>query len=65
MAEIRCERCAHYAKLENQFHYDKDGYKEGVTVWGFCAKDVKRSFHFYPVYVPDGGVCKDFKQRRP
>lgn len=63
MKEVRCEQCTYYAKLETPFHYEKDGYPDGVTVWGFCAKDVKRSFGFYPVYVPDGGVCKEFMRK--
>lgn len=63
MKECRCDRCAHYIKLEVPYHYEKDGYPDGVTVYGFCAKDVRRNFAFYPVYLPDGGVCKAFKHK--
>lgn len=59
----RCDRCKHYAKLENPFQYDKEGYPDGIVVHGFCAKDVKRIFSFYPVYLPNGGVCKSFQRR--
>ena len=62
--ETRCEKCKHYAALAVPFHYVKDGYPVGVTVYGFCAKDAKSRFVFYPVYLPDGGVCKDFKKGR-
>lgn len=61
MAGDRCEMCRHYARLENPFRYDKEGYMDGVTVFGFCAKDIKRLSSFHPVYVPDGGVCKSFQ----
>lgn len=59
MSKARCERCKYYAKLKAPYHYEKDGYKDGVTVYGFCTKNAKL-FSFYPVYIPDGGVCKDF-----
>lgn len=64
MPETRCDRCKHYAKLEEPYHYDAHGYPEGVTVPGFCGKDAKNSFRFYPVYLPDGGVCKGFSAKK-
>lgn len=64
MKECRCEQCAYYVKLEEPYHYEKDGYKDGVTVYGFCVKDVRRNFCFYPVYLPDDGACKAFMRKR-
>lgn len=63
MIEANCEKCKHYAKLEHPFQYAKSGYPDGVTVYGFCGKNATKSFSFYPVYIPDGGACKEFKQR--
>lgn len=63
MSETRCGQCKHFAQLAVPFHYSKDGYPDGITVHGFCAKDVQRSFNFYPVYLPDSGVCKAFKKK--
>ena len=59
----RCEQCKLYAELKEPFHYEKLGYPEGVTVYGFCTKDIKRLQFFYPVYLPDGGVCKAFVKK--
>lgn len=64
MKESRCEQCTYYAKLEAPYHYEKDGYKGGVTIYGFCAKNVAVTFSLYPVYIPNGGVCKAFKQKK-
>lgn len=61
MKECRCEQCAHYAKLEAPFHYKKEGYTDGVTIYGFCGKNVDVSTTMYPVYIPDGGVCAEFR----
>lgn len=55
-----CEQCRLYAKLQEPFHYEKLGYPDGVTVYGFCTKDINRLHSFYPVYLPDGGSCNDF-----
>lgn len=60
----RCDGCANYAGLKEPYHYEKEGYPQGVTVYGFCAKNVRSMFSFYPVYLPDGGVCTAFKKRR-
>lgn len=60
----RCGNCQNYAALAEPFHYEKAGYPEGVTVYGFCTKDAKARGVFYPVYLPDGGICKIFKGRR-
>ena len=61
--ETRCEKCKYFAALVEPYHYKKDGYPDGVTVYGFCAKDAERRFIFYPVYLPDGGACREFKRR--
>ena len=58
----RCSQCGFFVELKAPFHYEKEGYPEGVTVYGFCSKDVTRNFYFYPVYLPDGGICKSFKK---
>lgn len=62
MSEARCEQCKYYIKLGIPYCYKQKRYKNGVTVYGFCAKDVERLFSFYPVYLPDGGVCKAFQK---
>lgn len=64
MADTRCGQCQLYAPLAAPFHYAKSGYPEGVTVYGFCAKDASSRFTFYPVYLPDGGQCKAFKKAK-
>lgn len=56
-----CEKCRSFLPLQAPFHYEKSGYPDGVTVYGFCTKDVTRNSYFYPVYIPDGGTCKSFK----
>lgn len=59
-----CGKCAHYAELKAPFHYVKEGYPDGITVYGFCGYKVKSTFSFYPVYISEGGVCKTFKKRK-
>lgn len=59
--DTRCSRCRFYLELPAPFHYEKDGYPDGVTVYGFCTKDTVRRSTFYPVYLPDGGACDAFK----
>lgn len=61
MDDTRCGSCEHYALLATPFHYGKEGYPKGVTIYGFCTKSASNS-SFYPVYLPDGGQCKDYKQ---
>ena len=63
-SDTRCSKCAHYAELKSPFHYEKNGYPIGVTVYGFCGKQAIKMFSFYPVYLPDGGICKEFKKRK-
>lgn len=59
----RCARCQLFAELKKPFHLEMPGYPDGVTVYGFCAKDAGPSVvSFYPVYIPDGGICKHFKK---
>lgn len=61
MAETRCGQCEHYAELKTPFHYKLAGYPDGVTVYGFCGKNARAIVStFFPVYLPDGGVCKVF-----
>lgn len=60
MHETRCERCEYYAKSEEPFHYDSNGYPDGITVYGFCGKDARSRYVFFPVYQPDGVACKSF-----
>lgn len=62
MGDTRCGGCAYYAPLQTPFHFVKAGYPEGVTVYGFCAKNAASNLSFYPVYLPDGGQCKGFKK---
>ncbi len=61
--ECRCERCKYYARFETPYHYEYREYPDGITVYGCCGKDAARSFSLYPVYLPDGGVCKAFKKK--
>lgn len=60
MHETRCERCKYYAISEEPFHYDSNGYPDGITVYGFCGKDARNRYVFFPVYQPDGVACKSF-----
>lgn len=61
--ETRCDHCKHYLPLGEPYHYEANGYQDGVTVFGFCGKNAGL-FRFYPVYIPDGGVCKDFSAQK-
>ena len=61
--KTRCEQCKHYAPLAMPFHYEKLGYPVGVTVYGFCTKNAAQRSSFYPVYIPDGGVCTDYAKK--
>lgn len=50
----RCGQCKNYAVL----HKPKDG------VHGFCFKNFRGGQGTaYPVYLPDGGTCKQFAKR--
>lgn len=62
MGEHGCGQCRHYIELQEPYRYDKAGYLDGVTVYGFCAKAVIARGVFFPVYIPDAGACKDFKR---
>lgn len=62
--ETRCGRCQFYAELKEPFHYDANGYPDGVTIYGFCAKgNSPLVSRFYPVYLPNGGVCKSYLKK--
>lgn len=56
-----CDLCRHYVPLAAPYHYDKPDYPDGVTVHGFCAKDLSRGA-WYPVYLPDSCACKSFQR---
>lgn len=60
----RCGMCQNYLELAEPFHYEKSGYPEGVTVYGFCAKDARSRGGFYPVYLPDGGKCITYRKKK-
>jgi hypothetical protein len=61
MAKTRCAQCQNYAELKEPFHFKMDGYSETITVYGFCAKAAGPAVStFYPVFLPDGGVCKSY-----
>ena len=56
----RCGQCEKYSAL----HTPKE-IGEGVFVYGFCFKDLRKNYgSAYPVYVPDGGVCKSFVKKK-
>lgn len=56
----RCGQCEKYSTL----HTPKE-IGEGIFVYGFCFKDLRKNYgSAYPVYVPDGGVCKSFVKRK-
>lgn len=65
MAETRCGTCRYYIELPVPYKYEKDGYPDGITVYGFCTKATQARGVFFPVYIPDGGVCKDYKKSYP
>lgn len=63
--KTRCGQCQHYAELKEPFHYEAEGYPVGITVYGFCGKSAEPAInHFFPVYLPDGGVCNDYMKKR-
>lgn len=65
MAKSRCEQCEHYLELKTPFHYELEGYPNGVIIYGFCAKNGRSRVNTYhPVYIPDGGVCQSFSERK-
>lgn len=56
----RCGQCKKYSVLHNPREIG-----EGIFVYGFCFKDVQEKYGAaYPVYVPDGGVCKSFERKK-
>lgn len=61
MDDARCGQCRHYAPLRTPFRYGESGYPDDVTGYGFCTKNTVFRSSFYPVYLPDGGQCKDFE----
>lgn len=54
----RCERCGNYGAL----HEPK--VINDTCVYGFCFKNFCNLGSVYPVYIPDGGVCKSFAERK-
>ena len=54
----RCGQCKHYGAL-----HEARKLEGGSILHGFCFKDFKDGHRSaYPVYLPDGGVCKQFKK---
>lgn len=55
----RCDSCKKYSALQNPRKAGEENY-----IYGFCFKDYHVGYGAaYPVYVPDGGVCKAFEKR--
>lgn len=56
----RCGQCKKYSMLHNPREIGED-----IFVYGFCFKDVREKYGTaYPVYIPDGGVCKSFERKK-
>lgn len=56
----RCEQCKYYGVLHTPRIV-----KDDIRVYGFCFKDLHENYgSAYPVYVPDGGVCKSFSKKK-
>lgn len=54
----RCDSCKKYSALHRPRKVDDQNY-----IYGFCFKDCHGSYgSVYPVYLPDGGVCKAFEE---
>lgn len=54
----RCNECKKYDALHKPRKVDKENY-----IYGFCFKDYNSNYgSVYPVYIPDGGVCKSFEK---
>lgn len=52
----RCDSCKKYSALHQPRKVDDKNY-----IYGFCFKDYHGDYGSeYPVYIPDGGVCKAF-----
>lgn len=55
----RCEQCKHYGTLHTPRII-----KDEIRVYGFCFKDLRENYgSAYPIYIPDGGVCKSFSKK--
>lgn len=56
----RCDLCKKYTPL-----IEPREVMAGCFVYGFCFKDHHGHYgHAYPVYIPDGGVCKLFEKKK-
>lgn len=54
----RCKKCKFYEPLHKPRRI-----RESTYIYGFCFKDFHAdSGSIYPVYLPDGGVCKEFTE---
>ncbi len=54
----RCDECKKYSGLHKPRKVDEQNY-----IYGFCFKDYHVNHgSTYPVYIPDGGVCKAFEK---
>lgn len=52
----RCDSCKKYSALHRPRKVDDQNY-----IYGFCFKDHHSNYgSVYPVYIPDGGVCKAY-----
>lgn len=56
----RCGQCRHYGVLHKPRNI-----KDDMQIYGFCFKDIRENYgSIYPVYIPDGGVCKGFIKKK-
>lgn len=56
----RCGQCKNFGVLHTPWKV-----ADGIFVYGFCFKDLHENYGgAYPVYVPDGGVCKRFSKKK-
>ena len=56
----RCRQCKKYGVL----HKPRE-IADGIFVYGFCFKDLHEKYgSAYPVYISDGGVCKEFDKKK-
>lgn len=53
----RCDSCKKYSALHQPRKVDDQNY-----IYGFCFKNYGNYGSTYPVYLPDGGVCKAYEK---
>ena len=55
----RCSQCKKYGVLHTPMKI-----ADNIFVYGFCFKDLHENYgSTYPVYIPDGGVCRSFDKK--